>query len=132
MASSTLATYYDATNHTDFALVTTGATGGKWAVAGRSLSEPYSLEIQRKIGPAGALANDHIVLRLIRTDKNATTGKPATYSITMDISVPKDNSILTETVQKYILKQFGSVINDCAAMVGTYTNAVALLEGRDL
>jgi len=132
MASSTLTAYRDGSDTVVFTLVSTSATGAVWTVSGRSLSAPYSISIDRKINSSGAMANDHVILRISETELNATTGKPATLAATLDISIPKDQSILTPTVQKYLLKRLASLLNDQSATAATFVSAVALIEGRDL
>jgi len=132
MASSTVALKYDASNTVTFELVSTSSTGAKWKVGSRSLSAPYSVEIIRKENSSGALANDHIILRMSRTEINATSGKPATLSATLDISIPKDQTILDMTAQKQLLKLFGDIPNDGGAMSATYNLVTAILEGRDM
>lgn len=132
MASSSLLPYKNNTTTQTFALVSTSATGAKYQLSGRSLANPYVIEIQRKLTPANASGNDHVVLRVARTEANATTGKLATFQVLLDISVPKDISVLTSAVQKEVVSSLTSLLNECTAMEATNANITSLIEGRDL
>lgn len=132
MASSTLNPYKDNTNHVLFSLASTSATGAKYLVSGRSMSLPYICEITRKVTPANSTSNDHVTVRLARSEANATSGKLATAQVTLDISIPKDQSVLTAAVQKEIVSVLASILNEAAAMQATNANITALIEGRDL
>jgi len=132
MASATLTPYKSSAATQAFALVSTSPEGASWQVAGRSLSQPYTVSINRKIVP-GAAANSHLVIRVGRTDNNATTGKPATASVTLDVSVPKDQSIITTAVLNELLCVIGSLLDDQYAVTSAVNAArTAILEGRDL
>lgn len=132
MASSTLSPYKNNTTTQVFTLVTTGTTATSYKVAGRDLSCPYSVEIQRKLAPANASTNDHVVLRLARTERNVETSKLATLQVLVDISIPKDTSVLTATTQKEILSVVASLLNESSVMSATTVAVTALIEGRDL
>jgi len=131
MATTTLTPYIDQTTQATFNLVSSGSTGARWLAAGRSIAEPYSVELIRKIGPSSASANDHVLVRVQRTDRNTTTGKFATMSVTMDVSIPKDVSIITPTIQKNILGVMTSLLNEAVANAATTVNRTAVIEGRD-
>jgi len=64
MASSSITPYQTNSVQVTHALQSTSATGANYIVAGRSLATPQSVQITRKIGPAGSLANDHIFVRV--------------------------------------------------------------------
>jgi len=132
MASSTLTPYYDHTQSTAYALVSTSVNGSMWKAAGRSISEPLSIEIIRKFGPPSSLANDHVLLRLSQTNRNSTTGKLATLSATLDISVPKDTATLTADSVKYAVTRLASLIYESTVLPTTSVAVTALVEGRDL
>jgi hypothetical protein len=99
-------------------------------VAGRDLSCPHVLEIKRKLNPNGT-GNDHISVRIARTERNVTTGKLATCQVLLDYSIPKDTSILTQAIQKQIGACLASAFNEGTAMEATSVNLQALVEGRD-
>jgi len=130
MPTSTLNPYYDATHQGAFSLVTSSDKGALWLTSSRPLACPSSMEIIRKLTPPNSLANDHIIVRLVDTEQNATTAKLATFSATLDISIPKDQSVCTSTVQKIMLAYLASMLNDSAVMGATSVNRTALLEGR--
>lgn len=132
MASSTLNPYKDNTNHVLFSLASTSATGSKYLVSGRSISAPYLMEITRKVTAPSASANDHVIVRVARTELNATTSKLATAQVSIDISIPKDASVLDATAQKEIISVLVSTLNEAAAMEATNVNITSLIEGRDL
>jgi len=131
MASPSISPHHSSSSTTVFGLVSETANGVKWQVAGRSLSAPYTVELNRKIDP-NATANDHIVLKVSRTEKNTTTSKSATGSVSVDISVPKDNTILTTAELVKMAEIAASLINDYSASAATTTNATAFIEGSDI
>jgi len=112
--------------------VSTSPTGAKYQVSGRALASPYSIEINRKIGPVSATGNDHVIVRVSKTDPNSTTAKPATVLCTLDISIPRDNATVTPTEVLACVGVLASLLNDCAALAATSVNRTALIEGRDL
>lgn len=132
MASSTLTPYKDNTNQVTFTLVSTGADGATYSVSGRSISQPHMVKIKRKFTNPGAPGNDRIEISVIRTEANATTGKLATLVAGAYVSIPKDDSVLTNAVQKEALAIVASLINESAAMQATTTAITAIVEGRDL
>jgi len=132
MATATLTPYIDNTTQVSFNLVSSTPNGARWLASGRSISEPYGFELVRKIGPSSASANDHVVAHVIRTDRNATTGKFATMRVSLDCSIPKDVSIITPTVQKNLVAVMVSLMNEATANAATTVNRTAFIEGRDL
>lgn len=132
MASASLAPYKNNSAQVTHLLVATGPTGSSYSVAGRSLGLPYGIQIQRKVGPSGSLANDHVIVKVGCSYANATTGKIATGSVSCDISIPRDSTIITTTVMAELLGQLSSLLNDSTALAATSANRVALIEGRDL
>jgi len=132
MPSSSITPYYNNTSQYTFALATTSETGAVYKMAGRPLSQPFQVEVQRKITASAATANDHVILRISRIEKNATTGKLATGSVTVDLSIPKDTASLAEADFTKMVGAVASILNECAALQSTTVNAVALEEGRDL
>lgn len=132
MASSTLTAYETSSVTKAFALAQVSATATTYILSGRAISLPYKVSIERKIGNSNASSNDHVLLRISRIEANATTAKPATFQATLDISIPKDQSILTPVEQKKVLALIASMLNDGAAVGATNANTTALIEGRDL
>lgn len=132
MASSTLTPYRNSANQVTFDLVTQSKDGATYKVAARDLATPHVVDIQRKLTSASATGNDHVLLRLARTERNATTGKLATLQVLVDISIPKDTSILTQTIQKEAIALMSSLLNDEVAIAATTVNAAALIAGGDL
>lgn len=131
MASSTLNPFVDNTNHQALVLKSSTATGSVWMVSGRNIAQPYELETQRKIN-SNSLSNDHSVVRLTRKEAHASTGKLATLQITIDVSIPKDTTILTLAEQKKAIALLCSLLNESTAMEATNVAITAVLEGRDL
>lgn len=130
MASSSITPFKDASNQVTFTLASTSELGAKYMVSGRALAAPYVVEIKRKINP-NSTANDHVQLRVARTEPNATTQKPATVQCLLDLSIPKDVSVLTPTLQKEIATLLMSLLRD-GTLSATFVNVTALIEGRDL
>jgi len=131
MASSTLNPYVDNTNHQAFVLKSTSESGAVFMVAGRSLGAPFELEQVRKVN-ANSLSNDHSIVRLTRKEANAATGKLATLQVTLDVSIPKDTTVLTQIEQKKLVSLLVSLLNESTAMEATNANITAIIEGRDL
>jgi hypothetical protein len=132
MATATLTPYCHNGIATSFGLVSTSANGAKWMKSGRDIACPYSIEIQRKLTAPNANTNDHVVVRIAETERNATTGKLATGQILIDISIPKDSSIITAEYQQHLLGIASSLLNDSADLAATHVAQTALVEGRDL
>jgi len=131
MASSTLNPYVDNTNHQAFVLKSTSESGAVFMVAGRSLGAPFELEQVRKVN-ANSLSNDHSIVRLTRKEANAAIGKLATLQVTLDVSIPKDTTVLTQIEQKKLVSLLVSLLNESTAMEATNANITAIIEGRDL
>lgn len=131
MASSTLTLYCTNAVTKVFTLVGVLADGARYMVSGRAIACPFVTEIKRKFNPNGT-GNDHVGIRIARTEQNTTSGKLATCQVLLDISIPKDQSVLTPAVQKEILALLASALNENAAVASTTVNASALIEGRDL
>lgn len=132
MASATLAPYKDNTSAVTFVLVSSGTSGSTYKVDSRDLACPYLIEIKRELTSGNATGNDHVKLRIARTERNATTTKLATMQVLVDVSIPKDTSILTITEQKYVLGVVASLINDCTVNAATTANRGKIVGGQDL
>jgi len=132
MASASLTLYKNSTQTEVFSLRTTGAAGANYTVDDRSLAQPYGVSIQRKLTAPSAAGNDRIEVRVSRVEPNATTGKLATLSATLVISVPKDQTVLDRTAQQEILAIVGSLIDENTAHSATVANIDTLLDGGDL
>jgi len=130
MASSTLAPYRNNANQVTFNLVSSSVEGSLWRVSGRSIATPYGLELKRKINPGKS--NDHVQARVFCTERNASTSVLATAQISLDISIPKDNSILTNAAIIDMLGVCASLLNENVANNAGVTSRTALVEGRDL
>lgn len=131
MASSSLNPYVNNSATQAFVLKSTTDKGAVFMVAGRALGAPFELEQVRKVN-ANSLSNDHSVVRLTRKEPNAVTGKLATLQVTLDVSIPKDVSVLTITEQKKLISCLVSLLNESTAMEATNANITAIVEGRDL
>lgn len=132
MATDTITAYETNAATQSFTLAQVSKDSTTWIKSGRAISLPYKLEVIRKIGNSNASANDHVSLRVTRVEANATTGKLATFQVTLDISIPKDQSILSATEQKKAISLIASVLNEGTAMEATNANITKLIEGRDL
>lgn len=132
MSSATLTLYETNAATKAFTLVSQDGKTTKWIVSGREIGLPFSFEITRKLTAPGATTNDHVLVRVARTERNATTAKLATCQILMDISIPKDATVITQTEQKKLVSLIASALNEATAMEATTANITALIEGRDL
>lgn len=132
MASSTIIPYKDHTTAVPFSLVSTSAEKTVYRVTGRSLGLPHEISVQRKIGGSGSKSNDHVIVRIARVEANAVTGIPATLLCSLDISIPRDQSVLTSTVQLEALGMLASLLDDSTAVAATTVNRSALIAGTDL
>lgn len=128
MASSTLTLYRDNTNTTAFALVSTSDGSARWISSGRALATPF--QVSQRIKVSKGAGNDEVYFTVSRTEANASTGKLATALAEIRVSIPKDQTILTPTLQKELLALCASAINDAAALGATLANRTALIEGR--
>lgn len=132
MASSTLTPKYDNSSSYTFVLVSTSADGATFKVDGRDLATPFEVNVQRKLTTGNKTGNDHVVVRMARTERNATTAKLATAQVLVDISIPKDCSIITQAEQVKLLGAVSSLLNDNAALQATTVARTALVNGRDI
>lgn len=132
MSSSTITPYVTNAATQAFSLVSESATGAKYMVAGREIGLPYVVEVTRKLTAPGATSNDHVGIRIARTERNATTAKLATCQVLLDISIPKDATVITQTEQKKLLSALASLLNEYTAMEATTASITALVEGRNL
>lgn len=132
MASSSIQPYKNNTTTETFTLVSSEKDGASYKVAGRPLANPYEVVIQRKLTAPSKKSNDHVVLRIYRTEPNADTGILATGQVTLDISIPKDQTVITATVMTELISELSSLLNEATAMEATTANIDALIEGYDL
>lgn len=130
MSKQTLTPFDSAS--TQITLTKVSDKDARFLVAGRTFSTPYGAEVVRKITPANQTGNDHISLRVFRTERNTTSSKLATAQAMLDISIPKDQSILDKNEQLKLLAVLCSLLRDETLMSATNANNTALLEGRDL
>lgn len=130
MASSSIIPYINNTQTVTFSQVASSVEKTVYKVAGRPLATPYQLELARKL--VSGSKNDHITVRLSRVEQNINTAQLATGQILVDISVPKDQSILTPDILKEMLGVIASLCNDNAALAATSNSRAALVDGRDL
>jgi len=130
MPSSTLTLKKDTTNSVVFSIVSSSEFGAKYIVSGRPSSQPFGLEVQRVLTPPSSTSNDHMKIRIYRTDRNTDTGKLATGQVLVDLSIPKDNANITNTELIELLVMVGSLFTDGAAGSATTVNATAIVETR--
>jgi len=132
MASNSLTLYYDSATTRTFKLVSSGSSGAEYQVEGRDLATPYSITTTRKKTAPNAAGNDHIQVRVARTERNTSTQKLATMQVLLDISIPKDTSVITIAEQKKLLGECCSLLRDATANAATQANVTALIGGFDL
>ncbi len=131
MSSATLSPYKNNTQTTVFTLVSESVNSVKYIVAGRPIGLPFSLEITRKLTAPGAAGNDEVTILIKRVEQNASTGKLSTFYEKRIISIPKDQSVLTPTVQKEILSVGASLYNESTAMEAATSFLTSIIEGRN-
>ncbi len=131
MSSATLTPYINNTTTQSFVLVSESPNGVKYLVSGRPIGLPYTLEISRKLTAPGAAGNDEVTIIVKRIEQNATTGKLSTFYDKRVISIPKDQSVITQAIQKQILSIIPSLSNESTAMEATTVFLSALVEGRN-
>jgi len=134
MASSTLAPYLSSTTTKSFSLASQGADLVLWRdpTTSRSLARPYTVSLIRKIGPQNAKGNDHVTLKISRTESNAATGQPVTAYCSLDISIPRDTSCIAAGNVQELVALLGSLLFNSTATPATLTNIIALVNGTDL
>lgn len=131
MSSATLSPYKNNTSTIVFSLASESPTGVTYLVSGRSISQPMTLTISRKLTAPGAAGNDEISVLVKRIDQNTTTLKLSTTYAKVVISVPKDQSVATPTIQKEVCAVIASLFNESTAMEATNAFLTALIEGRN-
>lgn len=132
MPTNSLTPYYNNTTQYTFVLVSTSDKVTSWKVSGRPLAQPFSLSIEKKIGATGQKTNDHVVVKVSKTDANSTSAELATCNVSMDISIPRDASAIAASEVIEMLGVLSSLLNDSTALAATTANRTALVEGRDL
>lgn len=131
MSSPSFSPYKNNTTTTVFTLASESPTGVKYLVSGRSIACPFSLEISRKLTAPNAAGNDEVSILVKRIEQNATSGKLATGFVKVTVSIPKDVSVITATVQKELMSVVASLFNESTAMEATTAFITALIEGRN-
>jgi len=126
-----LTPYINNASTTTFVKAYDTTTGVVYLTSGRPIAQPFGLEIVRKHTPPSSPGNDQVQLRLRRVEQNATTGKLASFNVTLSISIPKDQTILTPTVMKQSVSAVASLLNESTAMEATNTFITKLLEGMN-
>lgn len=126
-----LTPYKNSTQQITFGLAYENSTGQVYLVSGRAINKPFQLEVVRKLTPPSGNGNDQVVLRIKRVEANAATGKLATLSATLILSIPKDQTILDATAQKELVSAVASLLNESTAVEATTTFITALIEGRN-
>jgi len=130
--SATITPFYNASSGYTLVPVSEDDAGATYKVAGRDLATPLGIEIQRKLTAPTATGNDHVIVRAFRTERNASTGKLATCQVLLDISIPKDTSILTIAEQTKLVAAVASLLNEETAMGASLANIAALITGSNL
>lgn len=131
MSAASFSPYIDNTQTVVFTLASESPNGVKYLVSGRGISVPFTLEISRKLTASNAAGNDEVTVLVRRLEQNGTSGKLATMFAKLIISIPKDTSIITATVQKQLISIIASLLNQSTAMEATNTFITALIEGRN-
>jgi len=132
MASASLVLSKNNTQTVTFGLASQFVNGAEWKVADRDLSTPYKITLERNLTQGNSVSNDRVSVRISRVERNATTGKPATASVSVLVSIPKDTSVLTQAAQKELLAMTSSLLNDCANVGATNAKTSAIVSGSDL
>jgi len=136
MASPTLSPFKSDTVQTTYALQSTSASKTRWVVTGRSLAKPYYVEVERKFAPNNSAANDHIILRVSATEQSTLSPyKNCTVAVSLDISIPRDQTGCTTTVILEQVSTLCSLLRMQTAMStsnGSNTGINALISGSDL
>lgn len=127
-----LTPYKNSSTTTTFELAYENASGQVYLVPGRMINRPYKLEVVRKLTPPSGNGNDQVIVRAQRVEANASTGKLATMSATLIISIPKDQTVIDATAQKETISWIASLLNECTVMEATNVNITRLIEGRNL
>ncbi len=131
MSSATFSPYKNNTQTVVFTLASENPNGVTYLVSGRSISQPMTLTISRKLTAPGAAGNDEVTLVIKRIDQNATTLKLSTAYAKFILSIPKDQSVVTAAVQKELCAILASLFNESTAMEATTLFLTALVEGRN-
>lgn len=128
MPASSLVLYKNNTQTTTFALAASGSDKVSYLEGGRPMSTPHSVEISKKL--SNGASNNLVTVVTKRVERNATTGKFATFQIKMEVSVPQDQSVITNAIVTEELGMVSSYLNDAVALEATSANRTALSEGR--
>ncbi len=131
MSSATLSPYKNNTQTTVFSLVSESPNGVTYLVSGRSISLPFTLTVSRKLTALNAAGNDEITIQVRRTEQNATSLKLATGYAKLVVSIPKDQSVITPTIQKELVSTLASLCNESTAMEAANSFITAIIEGRN-
>lgn len=134
MASANILLYHGDTENTNYYLAQTGQDKTIFRVADRSLAAPQTLTIERKIQPSGSKSNDKVIVTLLETEQNATTGALVTGYVKTEISIPRDSTTLSGALMADLCKEMGSLLGEnCGACAGDSTASPdKLIGGLDL
>jgi len=134
MATATLTPYYSSAAQQTFTLASQGSDKVTWRdpAASRSLARPYIVELTRKLGQQNSKANDHVTLKISRSESAVSTGLPVTGFVSLDISIPRDNTSISAANMQSMLGILGSLLFNSTATPATLTNIASLVNGSDL
>lgn len=128
MPASSIAPYKNNTQTTTFGLASSGTNEVSYLESGNSMSEPHSITKSKKVSSGAANNLSTVVYK--RVKRNATTGKFATLQIKVEISIPQDNSTITNAMVIEGEGIVSSILNDATALAATTAERTALAEGR--
>lgn len=98
---------YDDTTDIVYTLVGNTNVGAAYRDSSRSLALPRSLDISFQIGAPGAKGNDHVKTVVKDSRLNSTTGEVSTAQVSIDVSLPRDSDVWSDTDSKDL---FASVL----------------------
>lgn len=111
MASSTIVLKDEADANITYTQMALSETGALYKDVDRALNAPRQLRFTMKIGNPGALGNDTVGIKLTDAVVNSTTGKTAVGSVTVSVSIPRDDA-WTEQMTQDLMIQLQDLFSD--------------------
>jgi hypothetical protein len=115
MASTTITLKDEADANISYDLVGQSPTGAVYRDSTRSLGLPRSLNFNFAVGAPGAKGNDRITCKLSNSVQNSETGLVSTGSVTVVLSVPRDESWTIQMSQDMLI-QLQDLFADASAI----------------
>jgi hypothetical protein len=103
----------DDASTTTFTLIGQTNEGGEYRLVSRALNKPLSLQFAYKVGNAGSLSNDHLVITVKDVGVNSETSDTFTSSVKVDLSLSRNSEVAAFCAQD-LMSYLGDLFTQAA------------------